>query len=104
VVHLGDLGHILDDAQVRAIGRVDVLLVPVGGHYTIGPAEAGRVIEQLAPRIAVPMHFKTEANASWPIGTLDDFLRGRPGVRRVGATFVVSPQTLPGQQEIWAPV
>src|SRR3990170_165420 len=66
VVHLGDLGHLLSDEQARAIGRVDVLIIPVGGYYTIGPAEADTVIAQLKPRVVIPMHFKTEVNASWP--------------------------------------
>ncbi len=59
VVHLGDLGHILDNQQVEAIGRVDILLVPVGGTYTINAAEAFSVAELLSPEIIIPMHFKT---------------------------------------------
>jgi L-ascorbate metabolism protein UlaG (beta-lactamase superfamily) len=102
VVHLGDLGHLLSDEQVRAIGRVDVLMIPVGGYYTIGPAEADRVIEQLQPRVVIPMHFKTEVNASWPIGTLDDFLKGKPRVRRMGASCTITRQALPAAREIWA--
>jgi L-ascorbate metabolism protein UlaG (beta-lactamase superfamily) len=60
ICHLGDLGHVLSDKQVESIGEVDVLLVPVGGVYTIGPKEAIEVINQLQPSIAVPMHYKTE--------------------------------------------
>ncbi len=101
VVHLGDLGHLLSDEQVRAIGRADVLLIPVGGHFTIGPREADAVVAQLAPRVVVPMHFKTEVNASWPIGTLEDFLKGRPGVKRQGASVTLSRAILPAAQEIW---
>jgi L-ascorbate metabolism protein UlaG (beta-lactamase superfamily) len=104
IVHLGDLGHLLTDEQVRAIGRADVLMVPVGGHYTIGPAEAARVIDQLTPRVIIPMHFKTEVNASWPIGTLEEFLKGRAGARRVGTTIALSAAGLPAQPEVWAPV
>ena len=104
VVHLGDLGHLLTDEQVRAVGKVDVLMIPVGGHYTIGPAEADQVIAQLTPRVVIPMHFKTGVNASWPIGTIDDFLKGKAGVKRVGASITITPQSLPKTQEIWAPV
>lgn len=102
VVHLGDLGHPLSPEQVRAIGKVDLLMIPVGGHYTIGPAEADGVIAQVNPRVVVPMHFKTRANASWPIGTLDDFMKGRAGAKRRGATITVTPQSLPAAREIWA--
>lgn len=101
VAHLGDLGHLPSDEQARAIGRADVLIIPVGGYYTIGPAEADKVIAQLKPRVVIPMHFKTEVNASWPIGTLDEFLKGKTGIRRQGASVALSPATLPETQEIW---
>jgi len=58
VCHLGDLGHLLSGGQIAAIGRVDVLLIPVGGVYTIGPEEAKAVVRQLRPRCAVPMHYR----------------------------------------------
>ena len=62
IAHLGDLGHVLNDDQLTAIGAVDVLLVPVGGRFTIDGLAATRVVEQLRPRIMViPMHYKTEA-------------------------------------------
>lgn len=102
VVHLGDLGHLLSDEQARAIGRADVLIIPVGGYYTIGPAEADTVIAQLEPRVVIPMHFKTEVNASWPIGTLDDYLKGKAGVTRMGPAVKMTRATLPARQEIWA--
>lgn len=102
VVHLGDLGHLLSDEQVKAIGKVDVLMIPVGGHYTIGPAEADQVIGQLKPRVVIPMHFKTEVNAGWPIGTLDDYLKGKTEAKRVGSSATLTPATLPAGMEIWA--
>jgi L-ascorbate metabolism protein UlaG (beta-lactamase superfamily) len=61
VCHLGDLGHILSPAQIEMIGRPDVLLIPVGGIYTIGPDEAFQVVNQLKPKVIIPMHFKTPA-------------------------------------------
>lgn len=60
VVHLGDLGHLLTPDQVATIGRVDVLLIPVGGYFTIGPEEARQVVAQLRPRVVIPMHYRTE--------------------------------------------
>lgn len=101
VVHLGDLGHLLSDEQARAIGAPDVLMVPVGGHFTIGPAEADQVIEHLQPRVVIPMHYKTEVTASWPIATLDAFLADKTGVKRVGAATSVTAAGLPAGQEIW---
>lgn len=75
VVHLGDLGHALEAEQLKALGRVDVLLLPVGGHYTIDALTAKRVMEQVSPKITIPMHYKTEVNADWPIAALDAFTR-----------------------------
>ncbi len=102
VVHLGDLGHLLTDEQARAIGKVDVLMIPVGGHFTIGSAEADKVIAQLKSRVVIPMHFKTGVNASWPIGTLDEYLKGKTGVKRVGASITITAQSLPETPEVWA--
>ena len=49
ICHLGDLGHELTDAQVKAIGKVDVLMVPIGGIYTINGEQAQAVMKQLKP-------------------------------------------------------
>lgn len=60
-VHLGDLGHELNDAQVKAIGVVDVLMIPIGGIYTINGTEAKKVVAQLKPRrYMLPMHYGTK--------------------------------------------
>lgn len=56
--HLGDLGHTLDGATLDKIGQVDLLFVPVGDTFTIGPAAAKEVIDAIAPRVAVPMHYR----------------------------------------------
>ncbi len=101
LLHAGDLGHTLSQDQAKAAGRIDVLLIPVGGYYTIGPKEADVVIGQLSPRIVIPMHYKTEVNKDWPIGTLEQFLEGKERVRRQGQTVTFTPATLPAVQEIW---
>lgn len=71
--HLGDLGHQLTPAQLKRIGEVDVLMVPVGGIYTLNGSEAKRVVEQIKPREYIfPMHFGTkEYDEVLPI---DEFL------------------------------
>ncbi len=61
ICHLGDLGHALTDEQVEELGKVDVLLVPVGGVSTINATTAAEVVRQLEPNIVVPMHYKTQA-------------------------------------------
>jgi L-ascorbate metabolism protein UlaG (beta-lactamase superfamily) len=58
IVHLGDLGHLLSKDQIKKIGPVDVLMIPVGGVYTINGSEAKKVVEQLKPRYYIlPMHY-----------------------------------------------
>lgn len=101
LVHTGDLGHSLSSEQVKALGRVDVLLVPVGGFYTIGPKEAHALISQLNPKVAIPMHYKTPVTQSWPIGPLDEFIKGKTPVKQVGKTASFSEAALPKDQEIW---
>jgi len=63
VAHLGDLGDILDNAQIEKLIGTDVLLIPVGGKYTIDAKKAVEVISQIEPRIIIPMHYKTEGLA-----------------------------------------
>lgn len=72
--HCGDLGHVLTPAQVKAVGKVDVLMLPVGGYYTIDAKAAARVVKQLEPRLVIPMHFKTEATPKLPIADPLPFL------------------------------
>jgi L-ascorbate metabolism protein UlaG (beta-lactamase superfamily) len=61
IVHLGDLGHNLTPEQLRRIGPVDVLMIPVGGVYTLNGSDAKAVVEQLKPRhYIIPMHYATE--------------------------------------------
>src|SRR5205085_6541476 len=63
IVHLGDLGHVLNQTDIRKIGPVDVLMIPIGGVYTINGSEAKKVVEQLKPRqYILPMHFGGIAN------------------------------------------
>lgn len=58
VCHLGDFGQKeLTPEQLDAIGDVDVLLIPVGGVYTIAAKEAASIVHQIEPRIAIPMHY-----------------------------------------------
>lgn len=60
VLHCGDLGLIPDDNFIDKLGDVDVLMIPVGGFYTIDAAEAVKVIHKIEPSIVIPMHYQTE--------------------------------------------
>ena len=63
IAHLGDLGHLLTAEQRKALAPVDVLMLPVGGFYTIDAATAQEVAESLRARVIVPMHYRTKWNA-----------------------------------------
>ena len=67
VMHLGDLGHVPTREQLAALGRADVLMIPVGGFFTIDARTARQVAELLGARVVLPMHYRTQANADWPI-------------------------------------
>ena len=100
VGHLGDLGHMLSDEEVEAVGQLDVLLAPVGGYYTIGPEEARDVAEKLGARIVIPMHYKTE-DIGFPIQPVDDFLKLMEQVERGEATSVeVDKDSLPKKRKV----
>jgi L-ascorbate metabolism protein UlaG (beta-lactamase superfamily) len=92
--HLGDLGHLLSDKEVKAIGQVDCLLIPVGGFYTIGPDEATAVADQLLPKLIIPMHWKTE-KCGFPIEPVAPFLQGKKQVRKMkGSSFSFTKKEL----------
>ncbi len=75
LAHLGDLGHMLSREQIQALGRIDILLIPVGGHYTIGPETAAEVVRALRPGITVPMHYRGAGFGYDVIGPVEDFTR-----------------------------
>lgn len=59
ITHLGDLGHTLGDSVLEDIGTIDVLMIPVGGEYTIGPEVAREIVRGIEPVFVIPMHYQT---------------------------------------------
>ncbi len=103
VVHLGDLGHLLEASQVEELRPVSVLLVPVGGHFTVDAEEAWTIVETLRPRVVIPMHYKTPA-VDFPIAGVEGFLRiaeahGVPVKRFSNGKVEIPP--LPETTEVW---
>ena len=72
--HLGDLGHQLSPEQAAALSGVDVLLIPVGGFYTVDAAGAKAVCEAVKPRVVVPMHYRHAPYGLPKVGPVEDFL------------------------------
>ncbi len=82
VCHLGDLGHQLSDKQVAELGSIDILLIPVGGYFTIDAKVATQVGNRLKPKVIIPMHYKTD-KCAFPIAGVDDFLKGKERVTQL---------------------
>lgn len=101
LAHLGDLGHVLTPEIARATGALDVVLLPVGGSYTIDAAAATQVVGQLSPRAVIPMHYKTaKMRADWPGVGVEPFLEGKRVERVNSAVIRLSPPTLPAQTTV----
>lgn len=87
VAHLGDLGHTLNQQQVQQIGQLDVLLIPVGGTFTVGPEEAKKIVEQLQPHVAIPMHYKTKY-IKFDLRPVEDFLKFFTNVKKFSESTI----------------
>lgn len=85
VCHLGDLGHALSPEQVKEIGDVDILMIPVGGVFTIDHMGALQVMETLKPAVTIPMHYKTE-DLKFDIAGVDKFLEGAGEHKKIDGT------------------
>jgi len=100
MAHLGDLGSALDDNILSAIGKVDVLMIPVGGYYTIGADDAWKDIGRIKPKVVIPMHYQTSKTPNLPIKAVGVFLAGHSsGVKILSADTV--PLVMPKSQEVW---
>ncbi|MSP03501.1 MAG: hypothetical protein EXR07_21035 [Acetobacteraceae bacterium] len=99
IAHLGHLHHLLEPADLDALGRIDIVMIGVDGAFTIGQIDAKQVIEQIHPRIVLPMHYFT-------MGTLARFLdmmRETHAIEvRQEPTIAVSRMTLPDRPTIIA--
>ncbi|MDP9211789.1 MAG: MBL fold metallo-hydrolase [bacterium] len=97
LVHLGDLGHGLDEATVEQLGDVDVLFIPVGGHFTIDAKAAAEVTKRLQPRITIPMHYQVPKLKIKELKPVDDFLKQAGGkVQKLEKKlFKLKPSDLP---------
>ena len=73
VVHLGDLGHSLSTEQLTQIAKCDVLLLPIGGTYTLDTAQAKQVADAIGARVVIPMHYRKGAMGFDVLQTVDEF-------------------------------
>lgn len=103
VAHLGDLGHTPDRSVLEHMGKIDILLLPVGGFFTIDAKEATEIMNMLKPAITIPMHYKTE-KADFPIESLAAFTGDKQNVKELKTSDLrVTKTTLPATSEIVIP-
>ncbi len=100
--HCGDLGHLLGEEQIKSLGRIDVLFVPVGGVFTINGTQARKLVGEIRPRVAIPMHFRV-GGLSISINNVDEFLADLPEdkVQVVGNEIDFTLDELPSSTEYW---
>jgi L-ascorbate metabolism protein UlaG (beta-lactamase superfamily) len=98
ICHLGDLGCALTSAQLEKIDGVDILMIPVGGKYTIGAKEAVKVIAEIEPKIVIPMHFK--AGKMTDLESLDTFLKEIGKTPKTSERLKILKKDLPEEMEV----
>ncbi|HEY5133241.1 MAG TPA: MBL fold metallo-hydrolase [Candidatus Krumholzibacteriaceae bacterium] len=100
VAHLGDLGHAMGAKDYPVLAGLDVLMIPVGGHFTIDADTAAKMAKGLHPKIVIPMHFKTP-KVDFPITPVENFTKLMDNVENVGASEIeVTKGTLPAKMKV----
>ena len=100
LVHLGDLGHDPGQEILRMIGAVDILLLPVGGFYTIDAGAATKIMNDINPKVTIPMHYRTK-KCSFPITTVQEFTKGKNNARTLQESELeITKESLPKETEI----
>lgn len=101
IAHMGDYGESnLSRQQKEFLKGLDILLLPVGGVYTIDGRKAWEIVEELKPRIVIPMHYKTE-HCKIGIKSIEEFLKNVTDVKHFPSSVIISAGTLPIKTEIW---
>ena len=105
IAHFGDIGQpTLSEGQLRALGPIDILMLPVGaGPFTVSVSDANRLVDQIRPKVVIPMHYKTPARLppNWPGIDERAFVEGKPNVRRLGShTLGFTREQLPATTQV----
>ena len=93
VAHLGDLGCELNESQIELLKGVDVLMIPIGGFYTIDTEQALEIVAQLEPRVTIPMHYRDETHGFDVISTAELFRQRAYHPVDIEAELEVDPST-----------
>jgi L-ascorbate metabolism protein UlaG (beta-lactamase superfamily) len=97
ILHLGDLGTALSDYQLERIENVDILLIPVGGKYTIDGKEAAEIVKQIDPRIVIPMHYKIKG-LNVEVESAEKFIKEMGNNAQTLPKFKIAKKDLPQEK------
>jgi len=100
IAHFGDIGCPLDEEQRSQIGQLDAAMIPVGGFYTMEPAGIQELLEQLNPRVVIPMHYRTEEFGFPVIRLPEDFLQLRDDVVQYDTNVLTITKNMPKQTAV----
>ena len=97
VAHLGDLSHTLDSAELEKLVGTDILLIPVGGKYTLDAKKAVEVISQIEPRMVIPMHYR-HPDLKFELDDLEKFIKEIGVVPTYEEKLKISKKDLPAEE------
>lgn len=102
IAHCGDLGALPSEQEVKSVGRIDVLLVPVGGTFTIDANQAWQLVQMAKPKVVIPMHYRHPQSKISVLAPVDEFLKGKKNVKHIkGNSVTLSKGKLPKETQIW---
>lgn len=104
LVHMGDIGHMLNDEQLEFVKGADVMLIPVGGFYTVDAKGAAEIVRAAKPGIVVPMHYRTSKFGFAEIALLDDFLNEMKAFSEAGGPSIYSDDDFATQVVVLEPL
>lgn len=101
VVHMGDYGQPeITEEQIRFLKGANVVLIPIGGTYTIDYRQAIDIVKLIDPEVVIPMHYKTK-DYVMNVDTADMFIKNMPAVRNKESSVRLSSSEMPKQTEVW---
>ena len=94
VTHMGDIGHMPDAETLEKIGKPDVLMIPVGGFFTVDAAKALEIVRMIGARIVIPMHYRGKGFGYGVISTVDAFAAGSENAVKLDTNeLTITPDT-----------
>lgn len=99
IVHFGDLGCMLTDEQIDNVKNADVIMIPIGGFYTITSKQAAEIVKKINPKVVIPMHYRSDKyDYGYEIlETVNNFNDNVHSLVRINRDHIEVGETLPSQ-------